>query len=733
MREQGRGMPRRGTRPAPARARSSGIVSALFYCALALVMIVVAVGTFLFVAAPVDILRDQVAQQVKARTGRDLVIAGRSSLSFYPSVGMSFRDVTLSAPPGMSAPPTIQMAGLDVTVSIWPLLSRQIEVQRLVLRQPVIDLRTDARGRRSWDFAALSEPTPVQVAQAAPAPATRTDLPKEAQEFLRGATRSPGGLLANLKAVELRIEGGTVNYADARSAAAERITGIDARVSFRGLANPLAITGQAVVRDEPVDLDIKIASPDRIADGQSSKVDATATGRALKARFDGTWAPAPLQADGTLDIDAPSGEGLARLSGRPGLAALSGLKLSGLMKANETSVAFNTVRIDLAETQASGSLAVEFAGARPFVRANMRVNEIDVPRLQALMATAASQPALPPRPRAQSPASAPAAPAPAPKGIGDLIERTVEPPARSGPQPAGPQVRGFLKRADWSDAPLDFSAFSLLDGEARIASSRVVLTNAVLGPTQGTLTMRAGVLRANFDEVQLYEGRARGIFVLDSTGAAPSFSLNLNADNIAVQPFLRDLADNDRVSGRGRLVLAIAGIGPTERKLMQSLEGKGELVITNGSVAGLDAMQQVLGILQGRQNAGSGRTDFSEASGSVAITAGVARNADLKIQGTGIRITGAGDIDIGQRQIDYLFKPRAEQMAIEVPVRARGPWDDVRYAAELNREKAMEALKEIGRQFNGQNLGDVVRDLTKPGEGGAPSKAQQLLDRFLKR
>jgi AsmA protein len=730
MREQGRGAPRRGTRPAP--ARSSGLFSALFYCALALVMIIVAVGTFLVVAAPVDILRDQVAQQVKARTGRDLVIAGRSSLSFYPSVGMSFRDVTLSAPPGMSAPPTIQMAGLDVTVSIWPLLSRQIEVQRLVLRQPVIDLRTDARGRRSWDFAAWPEPAPVQVAQAAPAQPTRTDLPKEAQEFLRGSTRSPGGLLANLKALELRIEGGTLNYADARTATVERVTGIDARVSFRGLANPLAVTGQAVIRDEPVDLDIKIASPDRLADGQSSKVDATATGRTVKARFDGTWMPAPLQADGTLDIDAPSGEGLARLAGRPGLAALSGVKVSGLMKANETSVAFNTVRIDLAETQANGSLAVEFAGARPFVRANMRVNEIDVPRLQALLATAASQPAPPPRPRAQAPASAPA-PAPAPKGIGDLIERTVDPPARSGPPPAGPQVRGFLKRADWSDAPLDFSALGLVDGEARIASSRVVLTNAVLGPTQGTVTMRAGVLRANFDEVQLYEGRARGIFVLDATGAAPSFSLNLNADNIAVQPFLRDLADNERVSGRGRLVLAIAGIGPTERKLMQSLEGKGELIITNGSVAGLDAMQQVLGILQGRQNAGSGRTDFSEASGSVAITAGVARNADLKIQGTGIRITGAGDIDIGQRQIDYLFKPRAEQMAIEVPVRARGPWDDVRYAAELNREKAMEALKEIGRQFNGQNLGDVVRDLTKPGEGGAPSKAQQLLDRFLKR
>jgi hypothetical protein len=96
-------------------------------------------------------------------------------------------------------------------------------------------------------------------------------------------------------------------------------------------------------------------------------------------------------------------------------------------------------------------------------------------------------------------------------------------------------------------------------------------------------------------------------------------------------------------------------------------------------------------------------------------------------------VTGAGDIDIGQRQVDYLFKPRADAVSLEVPVRARGPWDDVRWGAEMNREKAMEALRDLGRQFNGQNVGDVVRDLTKPGENGEPSKAQKFLDRWLKR
>lgn len=708
-------------------SRSGGLLSALFYCGLALVMIVVAVGTFLFVAAPVDIIRDQLAAQVKARTGRDLVIAGRSSLTVYPSLGVSFANITLSAPPAMGGPPTITAESLDVTVSLAPLLSREIEVQRIALRRPVIHLATDAQGRRSWDIGAVELPQRVQLAQATPAQSGR-DLPKELQDFVRGSTGGAAGtasVLGRLKAGDLRIEQGTIVISDARTGFSESISALDLRLSYRGLTNPVAFAAQGTLRDEAVDVEGKLASPDRLVESQSSKVDVTLATKTTRARFDGIWSPAQNQAEGALDIDAKSGESLARLLRQPGLAALSApSKVTALLKLSDGAVNIVNGRLDSGDWNGSGNLTIETAGARPVVRGNVRLSELDVPRLEALAAVAAEASRRRP-PAATAPGLAPAA---APKGIGDLIERSLQEPA-----PAGTKVRGFLKRADWSDAPLDAAALGLLDADLKIAAGRVVFQQAQLGPTQATVGLRSGVLRVTFDDVQLYEGRARGSFTLDSTTRVPAFTLALNADGIAIQPFLRDIADNERISGRGRVVLALAGSGRTERLMMQSLEGKGDILVTNGAVSGLDGMQQIFGILQGKPSGGGGRTEFSELSATAVVTAGVARNSDLKLIGSGIRVGGAGDIDIGQRQIDYLFKPRADAVSVEVPVRARGPWDDVRYNAEMNREKAMEALRELGRQFNGQNVGEIVRGFTQPGENGEPSKAQRLLDRFLKK
>ena len=712
----------RPMRQAP-RERSFGLMSALFYCAIALVMIVVAAGTFLLVAAPVDLLRDQVAAQVKARTGRDLTITGRSSVMFYPSLGVSFSDVKLSPPPGMSGPAAVEMAGLDVAVAIWPLLSRKIDVQRLVLRRPVFNLYVDAQGRRSWDFASLTPPTAIRVAQAGGGQGT---LPKELQDFVQGSSNQPRAadveaILSTLAALELYVEEGTVDYADARAAVRERVTGLDLRLSFRGATQPLTATGKMTLRNEPLDFEARVLSPDRLIVSQPSKADVRVSGRQLALRFDGTVNPQPVLLDGTLTLDAPSGKTLAGLLRKPALAGdgVPALKFSGLVKANETTVAVNNAKIGLGDAEATGTVFADFAGARPLVRTNMRVSEIDIDRLGSL-ATALAAPSQ----RADTPAAGGGQQPP--RGIGDLIERTAPAP--------GTQVRGFRQRGDWSDAPLDFSGLATIDADAKFAIGRVVSTHVKLGPTQTTVALKGGALRVTFDDVQLYEGRARGILTLDGSGRVPTFGLNMNADGIAMKPFLADVADNDRLSGRGRLVLALAGSGATERQMMMSLEGKGDATVTNGSIAGFDGARQILAILQGQQNQQQGGgTTFSEASGSVVVTGGVARNSDFKLNGSGLRITGAGDIDIGHRQIDFLLKPRAETMAVEVPIRVRGPWDDTRVVAEVNPEKAMEAIRDLGRQFRGQNAGEILRGLVEPGENGEPPKARQLLEQFLRR
>src|SRR4030095_3549896 len=103
--------------------------------------------TFLLIAAPVDFVRDQMVQQVKAHTGRDLVIAGPTSIALFPQVSCALADVQCSEPAGMVGAPLLTAQSFAIDVPLLSLLSRQFAVKRLLLVHPTLELRIDAEGR----------------------------------------------------------------------------------------------------------------------------------------------------------------------------------------------------------------------------------------------------------------------------------------------------------------------------------------------------------------------------------------------------------------------------------------------------------------------------------------------------------------------------------------------------------------------------------------------------------
>ena len=134
--------------------QGSGWLALLGYAALGLACLLLALVTFIFVAAPIDGMRDRLVQDIKARTGRDFVVSGPTSLKLVPRLAVSFADVSLSPAPGMRGEPILRAQALEAEVGFLSLFSPQPTVRRLVLSRPVIELRVDAQGRRSWDFAA---------------------------------------------------------------------------------------------------------------------------------------------------------------------------------------------------------------------------------------------------------------------------------------------------------------------------------------------------------------------------------------------------------------------------------------------------------------------------------------------------------------------------------------------------------------------------------------------------
>src|SRR6185295_1078643 len=119
-------------------------LAVLGYGALAFACLGAAAIAFLLVAAPVDLVRDRVIEQVRARTGRDLVVAGPTALSLFPRPAISLSDVSLSAPEGLEAPPTLVVPTLEAELRLWSVLAAQPAVERITLHRPTIELSVDA-------------------------------------------------------------------------------------------------------------------------------------------------------------------------------------------------------------------------------------------------------------------------------------------------------------------------------------------------------------------------------------------------------------------------------------------------------------------------------------------------------------------------------------------------------------------------------------------------------------
>lgn len=148
------------------RPRSRGWLRWLLL-ALALVVLLPlgAVAAFLL-TFDADAYRPRIETAVEAATGRDLAIGGpvRTKLSLVPTI--TLQDVALANPPGFSRPTMLAARRMQAEVALLPLLSRRVEIRRVLLDGADLLLERDAGGRGNWVFEpAAPNPAP------APAPA----------------------------------------------------------------------------------------------------------------------------------------------------------------------------------------------------------------------------------------------------------------------------------------------------------------------------------------------------------------------------------------------------------------------------------------------------------------------------------------------------------------------------------------------------------------------------------
>ena len=96
-------------------------------------------------------LKQIATEQVRAQTGRELVIDGPLKLDFFPGVSLVASDVSLSGPDNYSGPDFFKADEFRMSLSLLPLLSGTVETGDVGLDRAELNLHTDGAGISSLD------------------------------------------------------------------------------------------------------------------------------------------------------------------------------------------------------------------------------------------------------------------------------------------------------------------------------------------------------------------------------------------------------------------------------------------------------------------------------------------------------------------------------------------------------------------------------------------------------
>jgi len=700
--------------------------AAVGYAGLGLLCLLLGAVAFLVVAAPVELLRDRLIGEVKARTGRELVVSGSASLLLLPRPAISLADVTLSAPPGMEGGPTLFVQALEAELSLASLLTGQAGIRRLVLLRPKIELKVDTQGRRSWDFAAAPSSRASAASGDERSPLLRVAAPATPVPPAQPTGGNLASMLEKLAPLSLGLREGSLHYADERSGTTQDLTALEIDVVLDEGAGPLQANGSLMWRGETVTVAGDVASLRALLEERATRLSLKLAGRPIEARYDGKIeVGSGLALQGNLDLKSPSLQALGAWADNKPMAATrneGALTLSSTITGESGRVALADLTGTLGASSLRGDLNIEARPARPYVTGRLKLSELD---LGSILIRPGSN---------ADPGSA-------------FSDRPAQPAATQ----KGSQVRGFTKRAgggpDWSDDVIDPTPLTLADADLTLAADRLVFKDVKTGPVRLALALADSVARLTMQEMQLYEGRGRGVATLDGRGQVPAISVNMLLDGISAQPLLRDALGFEWLEGRSTLTVALTGQGASERQIVSTLGGKIDLATTGGTIDAIDVGKILRSIGEGRfaglRIAQGEKTPFSELAGSFTIANGIADNQDLRLVSPNLRVSGAGNFNLPARTLDYTVRPKVASLNastdravinlsnVEVPVHIDGPWDKPNFSL-VGQEQVLDAVKQIGKNIKSQEVQDAIKSLL--GEDGQQKvKPRDVLEKLLKK
>ena len=653
-----------------------------------LLVAVVIAGVAILKTLDLNQYRELIVQQLEAQTGREVAIAGPIDLEVSLSPALALSDVTLSNVPGGSKPQMLAVKRFEAKVALVPLLSRKVQVERIVLSGADILLETDAQGAGNWVF----RPAGADAGQPAPEPSS----PAEGSSEL------------SLPAFDdIEVENSILTYRNGQNGNVTTVQVEKLRAEAPDASQPLEIALKGNYNGNPVEAEGTVGPLANLLEGAPAAIDFKLAAAGATMRLIGDLGKTGAEKGTNVVVTAEGSElgQLSALAGTP-IPALGPYKASlriqddkGVLWANAIDATLG--REDLALAHVTGAVAnlakaegldlrVQLKGAslaKLNQPAKLNLPAVGPYQLDAHvsgggktfklgdlaahvggsdLAGNATLSLAGPRPQVEASLSSKAL------TLSDLTGATAESGGGSGQQAAkGSDGRVFPAE------PLPLEGLKAVDANIGFTGETLTLDKVKLQNVKLTARLKDGRLLVEPLQAGVSGGSVTIKADLDAAPATPTVKLAVTSRQVEVGSLLRLLQVSDVLSGgKADLDLDVTGAGSSVRAVMAGLNGTTRLVMGPGRINNGFAkllLADLVGMLTF-----SGDGDSSNINCMVsdfAIAKGQARAKALVLDTNGATILGSGGIDLANERLDLRFDPSAKQTNLAnlaVPVRVGG-------------------------------------------------------------
>jgi AsmA protein len=281
--------------------------------------------------------------------------------------------------------------------------------------------------------------------------------------------------------------------------------------------------------------------------------------------------------------------------------------------------------------------------------------------------------------------------------------------------PSDPDQRG------WSDTPFNLTGLNYVDAQVRTSAAQVAIGDAQFATTAIEAALAGGVLKASVSNLGAYGGQASGEVVIDASSGNPTYAMHCDLAGVRALPLLSSLAEFDKIDGRMQAKIAAKSAGSSQHAIMSGISGTAFVIFQDGQIRGLNVAQMIRNLtastLSGWQEQKEQATDLTQFSASFKADRGQATTTDLNLVGPLVKVTGAGTIDLGTKQIGFRVEPQivmttegqgrtSDPVGFGIPVILSGPWSGPRIYPDMqgvldNPDAAYAKLREMGKGLFG--------------------------------